>query len=104
MKTPVPLFDELIHQPHRLRICVLLAGGREMSFQALCEDLDLPMPTLSKQLKMLGDAGYLTTSKARGDGRPTTWARLTPTGVRALHGHLAALRQLAEQADDPGLG
>lgn len=93
-----PRFDELVHQPHRLRICVLLSAAEEMSFQALCEELDISMPTLSKQLKMLTDAGYVTTSKSRARGRPATWARLTKPGYAALQGHLAALRKLAEDA------
>lgn len=92
-------FDELIHQPHRLRICVALSVPGEVSFQALCDDLELAMPTLSKQLKMLADAGYVKTSKARGEGRPTTWASLTPKGRKALQGHLAALRELAAQVE-----
>lgn len=92
-----PAFDELIHQPHRLRICVALSVAQEVSFQALCDDLDLAMPTLSKQLKMLTDAGYVETAKSRGEGRPTTWASLTKSGRAALDGHLAALRELANQ-------
>lgn len=92
-------FDDLVHQPHRLRICVLLAAAEQMSFQALCDELSVAMPTLSKQLKMLTDAGYVSTTKERATGRPVTWARLTPRGRRALQGHLAALRQLAAQAE-----
>lgn len=93
-----PLFDELIHQPHRLRICVLLSTVEHMSFQALCEDVDVSMPTLSKQLKMLSEAGYVATSKTSGPGRSTTRASLTQAGRRALTGHLDALRELAAQA------
>ena len=93
-----PHFDDLIHQPHRLRICVILSAAEEVSFQTLCEELDIAMPTLSKQLKMLTDAGYIATTKSRALGRPTTWARLTSAGRTALQGHLAALRQLADEA------
>lgn len=93
-----PLFDELIHQPHRLRICVILAASDEVSFQTLCDDLDLAMPTLSKQLKMLTEAGYVQASKKPFMGRSSTWAKLTKKGRLALAGHLAALAQLAADA------
>ncbi|WP_116114864.1 winged helix-turn-helix domain-containing protein [Austwickia chelonae] len=92
-----PPFDELIHQPHRLRICVLLAGVEEMSFQALCDELDVTMPTLSKQLKMLTEAGYVKTRKFTLSKRQSTWAHLTPAGSAALKAHLAALRSMADQ-------
>lgn len=94
-----PVFDDLIHQPHRLRICVLLAGAEEVAFQALCEELGVAMPTLSKQLKMLSEAGYVTTRKTFPSGRAATWARLTTAGRHALTGHLAALKSLVEQVD-----
>lgn len=93
-----PRFDELMHQPHRLRICVILSAAETVSFQALCDELAVGVPTLSKQLKILTDAGYVTTTKTRGRGRPATWAALTATGRGALAGHLAALRQLADGA------
>ncbi|MCE1178547.1 MAG: transcriptional regulator [Micrococcales bacterium] len=93
-----PHFDELVHQPHRLRICVILSAVEQASFQALCEELGVSMPTLSKQLRMLADAGYVTTDKRPSGTRPATWATLTKKGRAALQGHLAALRELADQA------
>lgn len=94
-----PRFDDLVHQPHRLRICVILSAAENASFQALCEELGVAMPTLSKQLKMLADAGYVSTRKEKLGGRPSTWAALTTQGRQALAGHLAALRELAARAE-----
>ena len=94
-----PRFDDLVHQPHRLRICVILSVTEEASFQALCEELDVAMPTLSKQLRMLTDAGYVKTRKQASGGRPTTWASLTKKGRIAVKGHLAALQELAARVE-----
>lgn len=94
-----PVFDEIIHSPNRLRICVLLSTVEAMEFAALREDLGVADSVLSKHLATLADAGYVTLTRPTGlGGRPRTWARLTTPGHRALHGHLAALQQLTNLA------
>ncbi len=94
-----PRFDEVIHAPHRLRICVMLSAADEMDFGAIRDDLGVADSVLSKQLKVLTDAGYVELKKPQGRGRIRTWARLTKTGRTALAGHLAELRRLAALAD-----
>lgn len=91
----VARFDELIHVPARLRIVAALATATELEFSALEEVAGLSTSHLSKQLRLLAEAGYLALDK-RGQpfGRPRTWARLTPSGRRAWLGHVEALRQL----------
>ncbi len=94
-----PLFDEVVHSPNRLRICVLLSTVESMDFAALREDLGVADSVLSKHLATLAEAGYVILTRPTGlGGRPRTWARLTPAGHQALHGHLAALRQLTSLA------
>lgn len=96
---PEPAFDEIVHAPHRLRICALLAPMESVDFGALREDLGVADSVLSKHLKVLVDAGYATLDKPTGrGGRVRTWARLTPAGRRALDGHLAALQAMTEPA------
>lgn len=95
---PRPAFDEVIHAPHRLRICVMLAAVDSMDFAAIRDELAVADSVLSKQLKVLADAGYVQLIKQRGTGRVKTWVKLTKPGQRALAGHLAELQRLAELA------
>ncbi len=98
-RTITPLFDEVVHSPNRLRICALLSTVESMEFAALRDDLEVADSVLSKHLATLADAGYVVLTRPTGlGGRPRTWARLTVAGHRALHGHLAALQQLANLA------
>lgn len=95
-------FDETIHAPHRLRICVALSSVDSLEFGALRDDLGVADSVLSKQLKVLVEAGYAHLDKPTGrGGRPKTWVRITPAGRRALSGHLAALAALAAAAGAP---
>ena len=100
-RRPVPpAFDEIVHAPHRLRICALLAPVDSMEFGAVRDELGVADSVLSKQLKVLVDAGYATTTKATGEtGRARTWLSLTREGRRAFAGHLAALQELAAAAE-----
>lgn len=92
-------FDEVIHAPHRLRMCALLAPVESMEFGAVRDELGVADSVLSKQLKALVDSGYASTTKAKGEtGRARTWLSLTREGRRAFAGHVAALRELTEAA------
>lgn len=95
-----PGFDDVIHSPVRLRIGALLRRGTELEFAVLRDTLGLTDPTLSKNLRVLVDAGYASVRKerspARDDARRLTWVTLTPEGRRAVEAHLAALAQIAQ--------
>lgn len=96
---PSPAFDEVIHSPVRLRICGLLRRMSELEFAVIRDTLGLADAQLSKNLKMLADAGYISVRKdrsaARSDARRLTWVALSPAGRQALEGHLAALSEIA---------
>ncbi len=95
-----PRFDELIHSPNRLRICAALEAATEVEFSAVEQALGISTSLLSKQLKVLADAGYLRLDKRPQPlGRPRTWLRLTPRGRDAYLAHIGALRQLIDQAE-----
>ncbi len=88
-------FDELIHSPVRLRICAALATAAALEFTAIEDALRISTSTLSKQLRTLGDAGYVTLDKRKqAFGRPRTWVSLTLQGRRAFDAHVAALQRL----------
>lgn len=96
--SPEPVFDEVIHSPVRLRICGLLRRAEELEFSLVRDTLGLSDAQLSKNLKVLAEAGYVTLRKersvGRADARRLTWVILTPHGSMSLDGHLAALRQI----------
>ncbi len=89
---PVPAFDEVIHAPHRLRICAFLDAVTSAEFGSLRDLLDVADSVVSKHLKVLIDAGYVELEKPTGRGRVRTWVKLTETGRSAYRGHVAALR------------
>ncbi|WP_130874988.1 transcriptional regulator [[Pseudopropionibacterium] massiliense] len=91
-------FDETIHSPNRLRICAALSAARQVEFAALLEGLGVSKSLLSKQLKVLIDAGYVTLErKPQRIGRPRTWVGLTAAGRKAYRNHVAALRKIIEE-------
>jgi DNA-binding MarR family transcriptional regulator len=96
-----PRFDEVVHAPQRLRICAVLAAVDRAEFATLRDSLDVADSVLSKHLKVLVDAGYVTLDKPSGSGRVRTWASLTRAGRRAFSGHVAELQRLAAVADLP---
>lgn len=99
MTTPPSEFNELIHAPVRLRICALLRPVSELEFAVLRDTLSLSDPHLSKNLRLLGDAGFVLlrkeSSDTASDARKRTRVSLTTDGRGAIEGHLAALALIA---------
>ncbi|WP_127782427.1 transcriptional regulator [Rhodococcus sp. X156] len=95
-----PAFNEVIHSPARLRVCGLLRWVSELEFAVVRDTLGLSDATLSKNLRVLAEAGFVTMRKerspVRADSRRLTWVALTPAGRSALEAHLAALAQIAD--------
>lgn len=98
--TSAPRFDDLIHAPVRLRLCGLLRPVEALSFQVLAETLDLTSVNLSKNLKVLTEAGYVTVDKRasteRTDARRVAWVRLTAQGRTAFDAHVAMLKEITQ--------
>lgn len=92
---PAPLFDELIHERTRLQLTGLLAAVVEAEFGTLRDSLGVSDSALSKHLRVLEDAGYLTTRRQRDGSRAFTLAALTDEGRHAFCGHVAAIQRLA---------
>jgi len=70
-----------------------------MDFATVREIVGVSESVLSKQLKQLEDAGYVTIDKRTSMSRVRTWLALTSTGRKALEAHLAALRALMAVAE-----
>ena len=89
--------DPFIHPITRLSICGLLAAGANwVEFAALRDAAGISDSVLSKQSRVLEEAGYVEVRKGAVGRRPRTWFRLTAEGRRAVQGHLAWLAQLEE--------
>jgi DNA-binding transcriptional ArsR family regulator len=91
-------FDATIHAPHRLRIAALLAAVDGADFQVVRDAVDVSDSVLSKQVKVLEDAGYVKVSKETRKGRVWTTLALTRAGRRAYDGHVEALREIVAAA------
>lgn len=94
MRTP-PVFDPVIHAPGRLQICALLSGIDDAEFAMIRDRLEVSDSVLSKHLKQLEEAGYVTLRKAASDGRQRTWISLTWAGRKAFASHVLELNRLA---------
>lgn len=86
--------DPVIHAPLRLQICARLAAAETIDFATIRERLDVSESVLSKHVKVLEDAGYVTVRKLTSDGRQRTWLALNAAGRKAFATHAAALRAL----------
>lgn len=87
-------FDEVVHAPHRLRVCALLAELTSADFSRIRDTVGLSDSALSKHLSTLEDHGYVTLRKTGRDGRTYTSVSLTALGRRAYRGHVAALEEI----------
>ena len=94
MPAEAPAFDEVIHAPHRLRICATLAAAQKVEFGFLQDRLGLSKSALSKHLSHLSDAGYVSQDRAVRDARSRLWLSLTPDGRRAYASHVRALQEI----------
>ena len=93
---PAATLDPVIHPITRLSICGLLASGPDwVEFAALRDAAQISDSVLSKQSRLLEDAGYVEVKKGAVGRRPRTWFRLTPHGREAFQAHVAWLQQAA---------
>lgn len=93
--TVVPQFDAVIHAPGRLQICGILATANAAEFSAIREAIGVSDSVMSKHVKLLEEAGYVTVKKAAREGRQRTWLSLTQAGRKAFTTHIAELTRLA---------
>ena len=92
---PHPVFDEVIHEPHRLQICALLVPSPGTEFGEVRDAMGLSDSALSKHLKVLSGRGYTRLERGTRAGRQVTTVVLTPAGREALCGHVAELQRMA---------
>ncbi len=101
----MPRFDDLIHQPVRLRIMAALAAlppDASLDFTALRDMLDVTDGNLSTHLSKLENAGYIQVEKTFVMRRPKTFVSITEAGRRAFEEHVAALQELLNLSSSSG--
>jgi DNA-binding MarR family transcriptional regulator len=94
-------FDELIHQPVRLRIMAALMtldaeAQTRISFNTLKGVLKVTDGNLGGHLFKLEQAGYVLVEKTFVRTKPQTYLAVTPRGRLAFSEHLAALQQIVQ--------
>ena len=94
MTAVAPRFDAVIHPPPRLQICGLLAAVDLMEFAAVRDRVQVSDSVLSKHVKQLEEAGYVTVRKATVASRQRTSLALTEAGRAAFDAHVAELRRI----------
>lgn len=98
-----PAWQRLVPQfahPLRFSIIAALAGADSLDFRDLRNGVQTSDSTLSKQLKVLEDAGLIAIRKSFVGKYPRTSARLSDAGRTAWRTHLQALREIAGSPDE----
>jgi DNA-binding MarR family transcriptional regulator len=96
-------FNELIHQPLRLRIMAALAQVRadsqmKLSFTRLRDLTGASDGNLGAHIAALEKATYITVEKLQNGSRPVSVLSLTDAGRAAFAEHAAVLRRMLDQA------
>jgi DNA-binding MarR family transcriptional regulator len=89
-----PRFDAVVHAPPRLQVCGLLAAVHDMDFAAVRQQIGVSDSVLSKHVKQLEEAGYVTVRKSTRASRVRTSLALTAAGRTAFDAHVAELRRI----------
>src|SRR5262245_52805283 len=96
-------FDEVIHQPMRLRIMSALSAMPEqegLDFSRLKKLTGASDGNLGAHIATLAKAGYVTVDKAFVARRPKTTVSATPAGRTAFGEHAMSLRRIIGSAPD----
>ena len=86
--------DANLHQPLRTRIVAYISTRGEATFSELKQALEVTDGNLEAHIKKLRAAGYITTYKQKGEGRPQTFYQLTEDGKQAFRQYVDQLQNL----------
>lgn len=89
-----PVLNQVIHAPNRLQICAFLEPLEEAEFVVLRDYLGISDSVLSKQIKILEEAGYIKLDKRTENGRQRTWIALTKDGYKAFQAYIKELKKI----------
>lgn len=74
----------------------MACAGATVEFSFVRDEIGLTDSDLSKQLRALGDLGYVEVTRAGGRRGGTTWIAATATGAERFTAHCAALREIVD--------
>lgn len=95
---PFLQLDRVIHEKGRLPIVSLLAASSELSFTELRDTLKMTDGNLSRHIKTLQEAGFVSVTKQFQGARPLTTCALTPAGRKAFAAYLDLLEEIVGEA------
>jgi DNA-binding MarR family transcriptional regulator len=93
--------DVRLLDPTRLSLVAVLASTAWAEFPFVRDSVGLTDSALSKQVRTLEAAGYVTIKKGYIGKRPRTWLQLSAAGRHALRDHVAALQRIAQTVAEP---
>ena len=96
-------FDEVIHQPLRLRIMAAVCAvpaKQGLEFTRLKKLTGATDGNLGAHIETLAKAGYVGIDKAFVAKRPQTTVTATPAGRAAFAQHVLSLRQIIESTPE----
>jgi DNA-binding MarR family transcriptional regulator len=94
---PTAGFDDIVHQPTRLAVMVILHEARRADFGYIKQALGLTDGNLGRHLNALEESGLIKLEKGYEGRRPRTWATLTPAGRKALDRELREMEGLIKR-------
>jgi len=94
---PTAGFDDVVHQPTRLAILVILQEAKRADFTYIKKALSLTDGNLGRHLTALETSGLITIEKGYEGRRPRTWATLTSAGSKALDRELREMESLIKR-------
>jgi DNA-binding MarR family transcriptional regulator len=92
-------FNDIIHQPVRLRIMaalVTLEPSDEVEFTYLRDLLEVTDGNLGAHLRKLEEVGYIAVNKTFVERKPHTFVSATPEGRQVFEAHVAALEAILQ--------
>lgn len=95
---PRHTLDEAIQSPVRFSILACLSGVGEAEFGYVRDAVEISDSTLSKQVSLLSESGFVHVRKGYVGKRPRTWLSLTAAGRERFNRHLATLQEIARRS------
>lgn len=96
----LPPIDDLLHEPARLRLLVLLSVVKRTDFTYLLKLSGMSKGNLSVQINKLGDAKMVKIDKSFQGNRPRTMYELTNQGRKALRAYKKNMKAILAALPD----
>lgn len=100
IRIELPPIDDLLHEPARLRLLVLLSVVKRTDFTYLLKLSGMSKGNLSVQINKLGDAKMVKIDKSFHGNRPRTMYELTSQGRKALRAYKKNMKAILAALPD----